>query len=127
MSDLEDAVRYLQQSKTALTRRRGRNAVRSALAALLKAYPPIGKDGLAKPAAKKPRCPLCGVPTASWTALAGHLRAKHCGNSDKLVCPGCKERFRRPASLSAHLSALQRLGKLQDHVVGAATQHAFSS
>jgi hypothetical protein len=119
-------VKYLEQSSSPLTRRRGRAALRKAVAALLKKYPPIDKNGKERRAAKKPTCPLCKAPMR-WNALAWHL-CKHLGNGyDARKCPCCSHTFKSHRGLIKHLQSLRQNGELKTHVVMAATARAFGA
>ena len=129
---LKQALRYLMKSRTRLTRKRGRRAVRSALNAILKQYPSLNKDNQEN---KKPTpcvCPICGVPARTWLILAAHLRRKHrCTQGMPTVqtgksqtCPGCGCLFTL-RGLAAHLAALSRKGALAAHCVPAAAANLF--
>lgn len=125
MKDLLQAMRRLERSQTALTRKRARRAVKAAYMKLLEAFPPMTKEGEERIKAKRPCCPLCRIPCKSWSFLAKHLKINHCqinpNGTATRYCPACGKRCR----VAHHLAALHRSGKLLQHVVAGASEHAF--
>lgn len=122
--ELTRALRRLEKSNTRLTRRRARNALRSAVNKLLREYPVIGKDGEEKRERKKPTCPICRIPMASWPTLANHLRS-HCGDHGPSTCCCCRTHFKSLRALAQHLASLHRRGELVSHAVKGSMDHAF--
>jgi hypothetical protein len=122
------AAHRLEKTTTRLTRARARRALRSACNAILKAFPPLDREGRAPAPRTAPVCPLCRIPCKDWLALATHLRRKHCPEPTAARCPCCHEVFsnkQHRSTVARHLAALARAGRLQEHAIAGATAHAF--